>query len=62
MQSIKLMHYRNATYQGHTKSNKKNGKGLLITDKGEILVGTWKNDKLYGNGFIILSPNEHMFG
>lgn len=62
MQPIKLLHYRNATYQGHIKSNKKNGKGILISDKGEIIIGTWKNDKLYGNAFMILNQNEYMFG
>ena len=29
---------------------------MLITDKGEILVGSWKNDKLYGQALIIYSP------
>lgn len=31
-QTIKLLHLRNATYQGEIKNNKKHGKGLLITD------------------------------
>lgn len=55
MQTIKLLHYRNGIYQGQVKSNKRNGKGILVTDKGEIIVGTWKNDKLFGNGFMFLN-------
>ncbi len=32
---LKLFHYRNGTYQGQiTKTKKRNGKGVLITDNG----------------------------
>jgi hypothetical protein len=56
---IKLLHYRNATYQGHVKNNKRNGKGILITDNGEIIVGQWKNDLLYGWAFLFVNSLEY---
>ena len=39
LQTIRLLHYRNGTYQGQVKVNKRQGKGILITDNGEILIG-----------------------
>ena len=33
-QSIKLLHYRNGTYQGQVKAGKRQGKGILIADSG----------------------------
>ena len=55
-QTIKLLHLRNATYQGEIKNNKKHGKGILITDQGQIVVGTWKNDKLSGQALLFVNP------
>ena len=58
----KILEYRNAIYQGQTKSNKRNGSGILINDDGKILVGTWKNDQLYGQAFIVVGHGEYGFG
>lgn len=57
MSEIKLVHYRNGVYQGELKANKREGKGILITDEGQIVVGTWKNDKLSGNVLMFLNQS-----
>lgn len=61
-QSFQLCNYRNGLYHGNLKDNKRNGKGILITDDGEIIVGLWKNDKLHGIAIVIMSPNEYSVG
>lgn len=52
---IKILEYRNGIYQGETKNNKKHGAGILITDQGQIFVGNWKLDQLYGQCFIFVN-------
>lgn len=33
-------------YEGHWKTGRKEGKGKLVTSKGEVVEGLWRNDNL----------------
>lgn len=52
---LRLLSFRNGFYQGELKAGKRYGKGVLITDGGQIIVGNWKNDFLEGHAFIFLN-------
>lgn len=51
----RIVNYRNAIYHGELKTNKRHGKGILITDDGLILVGSWKADCLFGPVFAFIN-------
>lgn len=34
----------------------------MITDNAEIIIGTWKNDKLHGQTLIFFNPLEYSYG
>lgn len=59
---IKVQEYRNGVYQGHMRAGKRSGPGILITDEGQIFIGEWKNDLLFGKGLIFLNHEEYGFG
>ena len=59
---VKIQEYRNGIYQGSVKAGKRNGAGILITDDGQIFIGEWKNDLLFGKGLVFLSHEEYGFG
>ena len=52
---MKIQEYRNGIYQGGFKSGKRNGAGILITDEGQIFIGEWKNDLLFGKALVFLN-------
>lgn len=55
------MSYRNGFYQGQLRAGRKHGRGVLITDAGEIIVGQWKSDQLFGNAFVWIKCDEYAF-
>lgn len=55
---IKMLSYRNGYFQGEIKNGRKHGQGILVTDWGQIVVGTWRNDELFGNVFAFLNSEE----
>lgn len=59
---VKIQEYRNGIYQGSVRSGKRNGPGILITDEGQIFIGEWKNDLLFGKALVFLSHEEYGFG
>jgi hypothetical protein len=60
--TVQLVEYRNAVYQGGFSKGRREGKGILITDSGEIFVGTWKNDCLNDKALIWLSEKKYVIG
>lgn len=60
--NINLVEYRNAVYQGGFSKGRREGKGILIADSGEIFVGTWKNDNLNDKALIWLNEKTYVIG
>lgn len=60
--TIQLVEYRNAVYQGGFMKGRREGKGILIADSGEIFVGTWKNDCLNDKALIWLGEKKYVIG
>ena len=52
---IKILSYRNGYYQGQLKNNQRHGYGILSVDNGPLIVGSWKNDMLFGKAFLLIS-------
>lgn len=62
MSEINFVDYRNALYQGGFLKGRREGKGILITDSGQIFAGTWKNDVLNDRALIWLDEKTHVIG
>ena len=54
--------YRNAFYQGGFVKGRRQGKGILITDLGQIFIGTWRNDCLDDRALIWLDEKSYVIG
>ena len=50
--------YENGKYEGYFKNNKRNKKGIMIYNNGDIYEGYWLNDKKNGKGIINYHNNE----
>lgn len=58
--SIVLVDYRNGTYQGGFKDQKRYGKGILITDSNIIIICEWDADCPNGPTLIWLDRETYI--
>lgn len=58
----RFVEYRNALYQGGFVKGRREGKGILITDLGQIFIGLWKNDFLDDKALIWMDEKTYVIG
>ena len=46
-----IKRYKDAIYRGEIIDRKRNGKGVIVYNKGRIYEGDWMDDKREGRGF-----------
>ena len=52
---------KNAKYEGQFSNDKKNGKGEIVLNSGDIYKGEFKNNKITGFGHYIWKNNNHEY-
>lgn len=57
-----FVEYRNAVYQGGFVKGRRQGKGILITDLGQVFIGEWKNDCLDHKALIWMDEKTYVIG